>query len=131
MAEIDIMATVHDLTLEQLDKINNQEVAALSDKVMVVMFYAPWCGHCTAMKPEMDKVASQTNSKTCVCKMNCDENENATKKFGISGFPTTIVFDKGVEKKRMEGRMDCDGVMKKLSPEQKGGRHSVLFYPSR
>ena len=125
----DYMDEVHELDLTQLLKINNKEVEPLNSKTIIVMFYAPWCGHCNAMKPELENVAKKTNKDTCVCKMNCDDNAEAPKKYGISGFPTTIVFEDGKEKKRMEGRMDADTVIKKLHTQTGGGKQIFYFYP--
>lgn len=65
---------------ETLDESLNQKSLAL--------FYAPWCGHCKKLMPEWDSASEKNNTDVRMVKINCDENEDLAKKFGIQGFPT-------------------------------------------
>lgn len=88
-----------------------QENYATQEEHAFVMFYAPWCGHCTRAKPAMKQamggVATEYadykggnfkkfNGKHAVIMVNCDEHPELAKKHGIRSFPTFKHF-KGVK----------------------------------
>jgi len=54
----------------------------------VLIFYAPWCGHCKAAMGEFEKAVSSSNGKVIL--VNGDENRDLMKKYGVQGFPTIM-----------------------------------------
>lgn len=65
-----------------------------SDRLVVVDFWAEWCGPCQAMAPHFDALASEmTNVK--LVKMNVDDSPHTPGKFNIRGIPTLIAFKDG------------------------------------
>ncbi|VEN40613.1 unnamed protein product [Callosobruchus maculatus] len=67
-------------------------------KVMLVMFYAPWCGHCKRMKPHYIEAAKDLASQgyeQCMAMVDCTENPEVTEEYDISGFPTVKLFKNG------------------------------------
>lgn len=72
-----------------------------SNRVNLVMFYAPWCGHCSTTKPELEKAKPDLDGKTIngkrvkVMMIDCDDNPEMNKKFDIEGYPTIKLFKQG------------------------------------
>ena len=63
--------------------------------VVLVDFWAPWCGPCRTQGPILDQVAESIGGKAVVAKMNVDENTAVPAKFGVRSIPTLILFKEG------------------------------------
>ena len=63
--------------------------------LLLVDFWAPWCGPCRMMSPIVDQVGKEYHGKLVVGKVNVDENPNISRQFGISSIPTLILFKRG------------------------------------
>jgi thioredoxin 1 len=78
------------------------EEAVQTSSLVLVHFWAEWCGPCKMMRPVIDALASsQTN--VAVVKCNVDENEGAAYKYGIRGIPTSLLFKNGQNVGRQVG----------------------------
>jgi thioredoxin 1 len=63
--------------------------------LLLVDFWAPWCGPCRMMSPIIDQVGKEYQGKLVVGKVNVDENPNISRQFEISSIPTLILFKRG------------------------------------
>lgn len=63
--------------------------------LLLVDFWAPWCGPCRMMSPLIDQIGKEYMGKLVVGKVNVDENPTISRQFGISSIPTLILFKKG------------------------------------
>lgn len=80
--------------LQYLDQSNFDE-ALQSNDVVLVDFYADWCGPCKALHPALEKLAQNFDGKATIAKVNVDENPELSAKFGIRSIPALFYFKKG------------------------------------
>lgn len=64
-------------------------------KLIVVDFWAPWCGPCRMVGPIIEELASEYAGQVAFGKVNVDENMTVPGRFGVRGIPTLIVFKEG------------------------------------
>jgi thioredoxin 1 len=79
-----------------------QEVLSASEPV-VVDFWADWCMPCKALGPTIDELATDYAGKVKVGKVNTDESQSLSAKYGINAIPTVIVFHNGEVRERFVG----------------------------
>jgi thioredoxin 2 len=72
---------------------------------VLVDFHADWCGPCKTMAPLLDDVARERMGHLLVLKLDTDRNPAATKRFGVRGIPTLILFAHGAEVSRRTGAL--------------------------
>ncbi|MDE6886017.1 MAG: thioredoxin family protein [Helicobacteraceae bacterium] len=65
----------------------------IANGLVMVDFYAPWCGDCRRIEP----ILNELNSTIKIHKVNIDENENLSNEFNIRRIPTLIFFKDGKE----------------------------------
>ena len=70
---------------------------------IVVDYWAPWCGPCRIVAPELEKVAAHLAGKVLVVKVNTDALPDLGERFGIRSIPTMAVFVGGREASRTTG----------------------------
>jgi len=76
---------------------DDYQIAITSDKIILVDFYADWCGPCKMIKPFIDELASENPDKLEVIRINSDDNQELAKQLSITDLPTLKVYKKGKE----------------------------------
>jgi thioredoxin 1 len=71
--------------------------------VVLVDFWAEWCGPCRRIAPIVDELATQFDGRATIGKMNVDENPTVPQRFMVRGIPTLLLFKNGDLKETIVG----------------------------
>ena len=74
----------------------NVEAFENSSEPTLVLFYAPWCGHCKKLEPVYNQFQQSYSGPAKVVSVNCDENKEIAQQHGIKGFPTIRLYRNGM-----------------------------------
>ena len=74
------------------DQFVSEVIEASKEKLIVVDFWAPWCGPCKELGPKIEKVVSQAGDKVKLVKVNIDENQDLAAQLQIQSIPTVFAF---------------------------------------
>ncbi|MEW6608673.1 MAG: thioredoxin [bacterium] len=85
-----------------------------SRELLIVDFWAEWCGPCQRLTPIIEKVANEYAGRIIVAKLNVDENTNIATKYMIMSIPTLIFFKDGKEINKIVGSISENELKKKI-----------------
>jgi len=74
-----------------------------SDKLVIVDFWAEWCGPCKMIAPLLDEIARELPDKVKIVKVNVDQEQQLAQKFGIYNIPTLLFFKGGAVREQVVG----------------------------
>lgn len=83
--------------------------------LVVVDFYADWCGPCKMQEPIIEELAKEANDKFLVAKLNVDQNQDAATKYEVMSIPTIIIFKDGEIAERFIGMQSKDTLLEKIN----------------
>jgi thioredoxin 1 len=85
-------------------------------ELIVVDFWAPWCGPCRMVGPVIEELASEYAGKVAFGKLNVDENITVPSRFGVRGIPTLIIFKEGMAVDTIVGAYPKSHIESKFKP---------------
>ncbi len=87
---------------------------ALRKKVILIDFWAPWCGPCKMVAPILNDIA-ETQNDIAIGKVNVDNNQALASKYKIRNIPTLLIFKDGVEAGRIVGVKTKKAILREVS----------------
>lgn len=82
------------MSVIKVTKENFEQEVVKSDKIVLIDFWAAWCGPCKMLSPIIDEIAEE-NSDIKVCKINTDEEQELAIKFKVMSIPTVLIMKNG------------------------------------
>lgn len=93
------------------DNFNNE----VQKGVVVVDFYADWCGPCRMLAPVLEELAQEMAGKIVVAKVDTDQALNTASHFEVTSIPTLIIFKNGKLVKRIVGLQDLESLRRTVN----------------
>jgi thioredoxin 1 len=103
-----------DATTLQLTEQNFDETLAAHSEVLMIDFWAEWCGPCRAIAPVLDDLTKEAGGRVTLAKVNVDENPGLAARYGIRSIPTVLFMKDGKVADQIIGAVPKAKIKEKL-----------------
>src|SRR4051812_39718950 len=110
------MASKH---VVQVSSNNFEAEVKKASGLVLVDFWAEWCGPCKAIAPMLDELAEANVGKLKIAKVNVDQNQELAAEYGIRAIPTLLLFKDGQVKEQVVGAVSKRDLETRLSTHMK------------
>ena len=98
-------------------------LASASSRVVVVDFYADWCGPCHMLQPTLDELKAEWAGRADFYRVNIDRSSDLARQFGVENIPLLVFFKDGQEVTRTLGVMSKSDLAGILAKAARQGEH--------
>jgi len=103
------------MTVEVNDS-NFEEVVLKSEKLVIIDFWAEWCGPCRMITPIIEEISKEYAGRVLAAKVDVDSNPGISSKLGIRNIPTVMFFKDGEMVDKQVGAVPKSNFISKLEP---------------
>jgi len=99
------------------------ELIRVSDKPVLVDFWAEWCGPCRTVSPAIERIAREYAGRVLTVKVNVDHKPNVAQAYEVQGIPTIMLFWKGECHMRLTGAYPYEAILQNIQenwPQEAG-----------
>jgi len=115
VAEILVVTASGEMALEEIGFL--EAVDRKDQKLVLIDFWAPWCGPCRQLSPALEATKKKWGDKLEVVKVNVDDNQDIARHLGVNGIPDVRIFSHGTQVGEFVGVMpldEIDGLLRSL-----------------
>ena len=94
---------------------NFDQEALKEEKLVVVDFYADWCGPCKMMAPVVEELAEELKDEAKIGKLNVDNSPDTARSFSVMNIPTILFLKGGVVVDKVVGAVPKTGLLEKIN----------------
>lgn len=94
---------------------NFEQEVIKSDKPVVIDFWAEWCGPCKMIAPIIEELSDEFDGKVKIGKLDVDENQQTSIKYGVRSIPTVLFIKNGEVKDTIIGAMPKSAFVEKIN----------------
>lgn len=100
--------------MNSLTEKNFQSEVLNANGVVLVDFWAPWCGPCRMVAPILEELSKEYDGLVKIVKVNVDENPTLASQYGIMSIPTMIIFKDGKKADQIVGALPRPALESKI-----------------
>ncbi|MEY4701977.1 MAG: hypothetical protein RL326_2164 [Pseudomonadota bacterium] len=92
----------------EINDVEFDEKVLKASTLVVVDFWAPWCGPCKSIAPVLEEIAKELGTQVAIYKVNVDDNPKSPSQYGVRAIPNLVIFKGGAEVDRVVGAVPKD-----------------------
>ena len=101
--------------IEEVTQANFENIVLKSTKLVLVDFWAQWCGPCRKLSPVLEQIQNEMIENLKVVKVDADKNQAVASEYGVFSLPSLLLFKNGEIKEVMVGMMPKSSIVSNIN----------------